>query len=140
MCLSQYLLYELSLFLFRFHSNATISIQTIRKMSFRSSNISCALVPKRSFRCSYFRYDENPAKRNLDGIERLGLSWMETLEGLPAPPMVDGLRQPSIRERLIPSASNGPNPFSIPREPRCTFPRRALGAGSQMPIRHLSSN
>lgn len=34
----------------------------------------------------------------------------------------------------------GPNPFPIPREPRCTFPRRASGAGSQMPIRHLSSN
>lgn len=55
----------------------------------------------------------------------------------PPPPMVDGLRQPSIRERLIPSASNGPNPFPIPREPRCTFPRRALGAGSQMPITAL---
>lgn len=27
-----------------------------------------------SCRCLYFRYDENPAKRNSDGIERLGLS------------------------------------------------------------------
>lgn len=39
-----------------------------------------------------------------------------------------------IRRHPIPSA----NPFPIPRESCCTFPRRGPPAGSQMPIRHLS--
>lgn len=64
--------------------------------------------------CLYFRYSGKSSgeRIRLDGIERLGLSPAETLGDLlrrrrrcRPPSMVDGLRQPSIRGRLIPSAS-----------------------------------
>lgn len=96
-----------------------------------------------SCRCLYFRYDENPAKRNSVERNRTSrpLSWMETLEGLPRRRRwstdSDNHLFASVSYHQHPT---GPTHFPFLESRRCTFPRRALGAGSQMPIRHLSSN